>query len=336
MDLLINTYGTRIRSSNEHIVIFFPKTNKKKEYPARRIEKIIILSPSSISMGAVQLALEHDIDIVYLGQFGKPIGRFFPSTPKGISKLRKAQLEVSNSEKAIKLAKTIVKGKATNQIDYLKYLKKVCEKDLKQEIIQAETLLDSISIIPDSSDGKKQLFGIEGYIAERYFNALKKIYKFPGRKPRGRDKFNSALNYGYGILYNEIEQACLYTGLDPYLGLYHSERYGKPSLVLDLIEEFRVPLVDSVIFPLFAEKILTKENNFKKIEKDVYQLSQRGKGILVESMYTKFNTKILWGGRRKNIKDIIRHQVLMLAHVFMGKKKQYKPFIYKPAPKQYE
>lgn len=68
MDILINTFGTRIRSTGERIVLVFPKTNKKREYAARRIEKIIILRPSSISTGAVQLALEHDI--VYFGSWG--------------------------------------------------------------------------------------------------------------------------------------------------------------------------------------------------------------------------------------------------------------------------
>jgi CRISPR/Cas system-associated endonuclease Cas1 len=65
MDLLINTYGTRIRRSGERIVLWFPRTNTKREFAARRVEKIIILRPSSISTGAVQLALDHDIDIVY-------------------------------------------------------------------------------------------------------------------------------------------------------------------------------------------------------------------------------------------------------------------------------
>ena len=63
---------------------------------------------------------------------------------------------------------------------------------------------------------------------------MRKLHAFPGRKPRERDEFNSALNYGYGILYDEVERACFYVGLDPYMGLYHTERYGKPSLVLDL------------------------------------------------------------------------------------------------------
>jgi CRISPR-associated protein Cas1 len=98
-----------------------------------------------------------------------------------------------------------------------------------------------------------------------------------------RDKFNSALNYGYGILYNEVERAFLYVGLDPYMGLYHTERYGKPSLVLDLVEEFRVPIIDSTIFPLFLNKQMEKAENFERIQPGVYRLSSEGKRKIVEA-----------------------------------------------------
>ena len=110
MDLLINAYGTRIRSRGERIVLAFPG-GKKQEYPARRIEKIIILRPSSISTGAVQLALEHDIDIVYLGAFGKPVGRIFPSRPKGLAELRRAQARVCQCTGGARPGETVRAGK---------------------------------------------------------------------------------------------------------------------------------------------------------------------------------------------------------------------------------
>ena len=239
MDLLIDTYGTRIGASGERIVLSFPKNEPKKEYPIRRIEKIVILRPASLSTQAVQLALEYNIDIVYLGAFGKPIGRIFSSEPKGLASVRKAQLEVSNNhEKSFTLAKNFVKGKCASQIRYIKSLEEEYKKDFSKEILQAQTMFDSIDFLPATEKSKEQLLGTEGYIADRYFSCLKKVSKFPKRIPQGRDKYNSMLNYGYGILYNEVERMCLYVGLDPYLGLYHSERYGKPALVLDLVEEF--------------------------------------------------------------------------------------------------
>ena len=76
----------------------------------------------ALTTNAVKLALENDVDIVYLGSFGKPLGRFFSSEPKGLASLRRAQLEVSTSGKGFELAKVLVKGKCINQINYLRYL----------------------------------------------------------------------------------------------------------------------------------------------------------------------------------------------------------------------
>lgn len=328
MDLLINIYGTRIRSAGERIVLVFPKDRKNEEYAARRIEKIVILRPSSISTGAVRLAIDYGIDIVYLGSFGKPVGRIFPSNPKGLAQLRRTQLVVSTSPKGLEIAKSFVRGKTCNQVAYLKHLQRMYKKDFSKEIIQAETLIDTIEFVSGSPNGRDQLFGIEGYIADRYFFALKKLYRFPGRKPRGRDRFNSALNYGYGILYNEVERACLYVGLDPFLGLYHAERYGKLSLVFDLVEEFRVPIIDSMIFPLFIEKRITSKGNFTRIKGGGYQLSSEGKRKIVESVYTRLNQRVKWDGKQREVKKIIEHQVRSLARVFLGKKESYSPFTY--------
>ena len=288
MDLLIDSYGTKVGCSGERIVLSFPGIKEKKEYPIRRIDKIVILRPAALTTHAVKLALEHDVDIVYLGSFGRPVGRVFSSEPKGLANLRRAQLETSISkEKSLALAKQLVKGKCGNQIQYLRYLGYQWRKDFSSELLQAQTIFDTIDLIPTSAKSKEQLLGIEGYVADRYFSALKKLYRFPGRKPQGRDKFNSALNYGYGILYNEVERICLYVGLDPYLGLYHGERYGKPALVLDLVEEFRVPVVDSTIFPLFLGKKLGKQKQFERVGAGAYQLSAEGKNVVAQAGLTR-------------------------------------------------
>ncbi len=335
MDLLINTFGTRIRSSGERIILNFPEKGKK-QYSIRRLDKIIILRPSSISTNAVQLALEHDIDIVYLGSFGKPVGRILPSHPAGLTKLRRAQLEVASSPKAIELAKSFVIGKSHNQIAYLNYLHKIHKQSFRTQILAAKMMLNSVALVPNTKEGLKQLLGIEGFIAEKYFSSLKKLYFFPGRIPQGRDKFNSTLNYGYGILYSEVERACLYVGLDPYLGFYHSERYGKPALVLDLVEELRVPLIDSVIFPLFLEKHLSYEHNFIAQEGGGYRLSQEGKHMVVHAVYQRLHQHVKWAGKSMEVKDVIRHQARSLGHVFTHRKSKYLPFDFKTVIKSYE
>ncbi len=93
------------------------------------------------------------------------------------------------------------------------------------------------------------------------------------------------------------------------MGLYHTERYGKPSLVLDLGEEFRVPIIDSTIFPLFLNKQMEKAEYFEPIQPGVYRLSNDGKRKIVEAVYNHFNDQVFWDGKRREVKVVIRHQM---------------------------
>lgn len=351
MDLIIDAYGTYIGASGERIVLALPaktaqktkeptkrkrirgfvrvKKRIKKEYPIRRLEKIIILRPASISTHAVKLAIENDVDIVYLGAFGKPIGRIFGSDARGIAITRRGQLETSTDPaKSLSLAKNFITAKCQNQITYLKFLSAKYGRNFDREIIQSETLLKTINAIPAGEKSREQLLGVEGYIADKYWRSIGTLHRFPGRIPQGRDKFNSAINYGYGILYNEVERACLYVGLDPYLGLYHSERYGKPSLVLDLVEEFRVPVVDSAIIPLFLNKKLSSRNNFEALGRNQYQLSPEGKAKIVEAVFNNLAQKIKWRGKQRPLKEIIKEQSRMLGRCFVQKEESYQAFDY--------
>ena len=325
MDLLIDTYGAKVGCSGERIVLSFPGVKEKKEYPIRRVEKIVILRPAAITTHAVKLALENDVDIVFLGSFDKPIGRVFSSQPKGLASVRRAQLEVSTSERGFELAKTIVQGKCLNQINYMRYLGKKYKKDFSKELLQAETIFETIEGLPNTDKARQQLLGIEGYVAEKYFSGLRQIFPFPGRKPQGRDKFNSALNYGYGFLYNEVERACLYIGLDPHLGLYHTERYGKPSLVLDMVEEFRIA-IDTAVFPLFMDKKISRKTGFEQVGKYEYQLTNEGKAVVTKAVIESLNKKVTYKGKSYTVKQVIENQSRAMARTFTDAEDRYLPF----------
>ena len=334
MDLLINVYGTKISCIKERIVLSFPKvkgiSRKKEEYPIRQIKKITIIRPSSVTMNAVKLALEYDVDISFLGKFGKPVGRFLPSEPKGLASIRRAQLEIAISpEKSFNFSKLFIKAKCENQITLMYYWAGKYRKNLSNEIGQAKAMFENIDGIPFGNKDRDQLRGIEGRIATRYFFALRKFFIFPGRKPQGKDKFNSALNYAYGFIYNQIERACFDAGLDPSVGLLHSEGYSKSSLVYDLIEEFRVPVVDSVVFPLFMENKINRNKCFERIDKYSFQLSAEGKALITEVILNRLNEKFLWKGKNFLLKDIINNQSRSIARAFLGKE-AYIPFKFKP------
>ena len=326
MDLLIDTFGTKVGCSGERIILSFPGIKEKKEYPIRRLSKILILRPASLTTHAVRLALENDVDIAFLGSFQKPIGRIFSSEPKGLANLRRAQLEVSSSEKGFDLAKILIASKCLNQIRHMRYLGKKYKKDFSKEILQAETLFETISKLPYTEKSRDQLRGIEGYVAEKYFYSLRQIFPFPGRKPQNKDKFNNALDYGYGFLYNEVQRACLYVGLDPFLGINHGERYGQRPLEYDIVEEFRVPMIDMAIFPLFTDKKISRKTGFEQTGKYTYRLSSEGKAVITKAIHENMSRKVMWRGKSYTLKQIIENQVRALARHFTNPEEPYVPF----------
>ena len=329
MDLLINIYGTKVSCTKERIVLSFPKTEgierSQEEYPIRQIEKITIFCPVSLTSSAVLLAWKYDVDISFQGYL-RPYGRFVSSAPKGLAATKRAQLEVAISpERTIAFAKLFVKAKCLNQIDHMCYWAVLYEKDLSSEIEQARAILEKVDTVLAGEKGKENLRGIEGYVATRYYYALRKLFIFPGRKQQGRDKFNSALNYGYGIMYNEIGKACFGAGLDPTLGILHAEGYGRASLEYDLVEEFRVTMVDSVIFPLFIKDKIDREKCFKRTSQYSFELSKKGKSLILKAILARLNEKFPWKGQNLALKAIIKDQSRSIAKAFQGNE-HYTPF----------
>lgn len=324
-DIVINKFGTRIRKVRQRFQIFHPPTKFKREYPAKEVAKIVILRPCSISSGAIELAIENGVDIVYLGKFGKPYARVYPSKLGGLALVRKRQSEISTSDEGLNLAKQFVRGKCQNQINYLKYLAETLEQDFSQAIDKSEAILESLKFIKGNIKYvRSQLLGIEGYVADQYFSSLAKIISFPGRDPKSPDLFNIMFNYGYGILYSEIERACLMVGLDPYTGFFHTERYGKPALVLDLIEEFRVPIVDSAIVPLFYNRKVRKKGDLEN-QDNSKKLSKTGKGKVINSVFSRLHQEIIFEKRKRTLTRVITLQARNLASFLVGRKENYQP-----------
>ncbi len=100
----------------------------------------------------------------------------------------------------------------------------------------------------------------------------------------------------------------------------------KPALVLDLVEEFRVPVIDSVLFPLFIEKKLNKQKYFEKIATGQYQLSSEGKSVVVSAVMKRLNEEMKWRGKKYTQKQIIENQIRAMGRHFVEKEDRYTAF----------
>ncbi len=323
MQLVLNTPGAYLSKSGD---CFQVKVGDEKSLVSvHKVQSILVTTYAAFSSDAIELAMNHNIDVVFLDRFGNPYGRVWQSKLGSTTRIRRRQLEISETEEGLSLVTDWIERKIENQIQLLEDLKR--HREPKAEKI--ETYLKSLRVAQEKVKGlsgtlgekRGNLMGIEGSAGRSYFTALAylipKAWKFKGRSKRpAKDGFNAMLNYSYGILYSMVEKACILAGLDPYIGFLHTDNYNKKSLVFDLIEPFRI-LGEKTTFYLFS-KGEVKRQHFNQIKNGI-TLNQEGKKVLISAFNKRLETKVRY--RRRNIlqKDTIQFECHSLANEILRK-----------------
>lgn len=176
---------------------------------------------------------------------------------------------------------------------------------------------------------RQELLGIEGVTASNYFGCLTKILPFKGRDKDSQDHVNILLNYGYGILYNQTEKTCVLAGLDPYLGFMHTDRYNKPSMVLDMIEGFRPIIVDRAIVTLFAQKQVNGKMFQEHPEDKQLILTKEGREKIISAIMERLYTKVSFKGKQTSFDDIMLGQARRVANYLLDENKGFEAFVYR-------
>ncbi|MEK6824339.1 MAG: CRISPR-associated endonuclease Cas1 [Nanoarchaeota archaeon] len=326
MKLVVNEFGAYVSKRENRFVI--KSKEKEEEYSADQIEQIIISSPSSISEGVVRLAMEKNIDIVYTSYYGKPFARIYPCTLGGTTLTRREQAKAYFDARGVTIVKKILNAKLENQLFLIKRLSKTRDKLFSSEIVKLEENLSKINSIEgkDIDSIREKLLGYEGYGASVYFQCFNKISLLENRNPAGQDIFNMALNYGYGILYSEVERACILSGLDPYLGFLHMDRYGKPSMVLDMVEQFRA-VIDRAIITLFVQKRLSEDDTETIGEGRLLKKEARTK--IIEEIMNALDWKISYKNKKLTVASIILEQGREITRFLLGQSERFEPFIWR-------
>ena len=239
---------------------------KKTKIAPSKVRSIIISTHAQITTDAIKLALDNNIDIVLMDDFGNPYGRFWHSRFGSTAFIRRRQLEVFESDEGITFVKEWIKNKIENFIKHLKdleYKRHSKKNEIDKRIEEISGYIGKIDKLEgDIENQKESLRGYEGNAGKLYFDILSYLipepFKFEGRSFRpAKDEFNAMLNYAFGVLYGKVEKACIIAGLDPFVGIMHTDNYNKKSLVFDLIENYR-HLATRSVFSLFSKKKVNK------------------------------------------------------------------------------
>ncbi|MCM8765049.1 MAG: CRISPR-associated endonuclease Cas1 [Candidatus Omnitrophica bacterium] len=285
------------------------------EIPDFKIERVFIFGNIQITTQAMKFLLESGIETSFFSFFGKLIGKLTPVESKNVY-LRINQYEKHKDENfKLSIARTFVEGKIKNMKTILqKYTRNHPEINFSESF----SGLDSCLIELQRKTQVSTIIGIEGKASAIYFECFGKMFRkglaFTGRVRRPpADPINSLLSLGYSLITNEMLSVLSGIGFDVYIGYLHSLEYGRPSLALDLIEEFRQPIVDRLTLELINKEVL-KEEDFEQKEGGVYLKDEPRKTYFRQyerRMQTEFQN--LETGERTTYRKMFLHQAQKFA-----------------------
>lgn len=315
MELVLNTFGTSLNRDNEGFVI--STAEGRQRIPAEGITTIQISKGAQITSDAVMLAVEREIEVLFMDRSGNVIGRIWSPKYGSVSTIRKGQLNFSLSHEAIVWIKEVIRQKIENQQALLITMN--ADDMFKQNKVQTairrlEDYRTKIAGVDGEvmSDIASTLRGWEGLASKIYFETLNfflpEQYRFEKRSQHpALDIVNAMLNYGYGVLYGKIEGALIKAGIDPYIGVLHRDDYNRPVLVYDVIELYRI-WVDYVVYTLVIQNAISEE--YYSVQSDgSYWLEPLGRRILIQSLNDYFEETIEVKGNTRSR----AHQIFLYA-----------------------
>jgi CRISPR-associated protein Cas1 len=307
----------------EGLAVFSRNKEVLEEVSLRRLKTIQVLSKHiSISSYLIFECSKNAIQIFFINYFNQIVAMISGTHLHATTQLRKKQFEFIESSSCFITAKQIVIGKIKNQRNLLLYFNKYhSQEELKNIEKRFLEIIKEIEHLPYSPFWKQKLLGLEGLAAKIYWDYLKEVYfkdfHFPGRIPRvSPDIINSCLNLGYTILLNMVWRAVSISGLEPYAGIYHSDRSGKPSLVLDLMEEFRPWVVDRNVIKIRNEL------------KDQTTLKETTKKKFISLILDTFSSEFSYDNKRCKLETILQRQIYRFCGTIVNQK-PYKNYIFR-------
>ena len=295
------------------------------------LEQVVLMGRIALSAAAMGTLLERGVDTVLLSVHGRYRGRLVGPERRNVL-LRQQQFRRYEDEPfRLGVGRAVVEGKLRNMRTLLMRLARRRRVDVGAV---AHLLRRSIQQVGQATNAES-LRGLEGAGSAAYFGVLGDFFPeelpFKGRNRRPpKDPANALLSFGYALLGNSVEGAVYLAGLDPYLGFLHVVDYGRPSLALDLMEEFRPVLVDALVLDLVNHHRVQSED-FEARDGGVF-LQGAGRKRLIEAYQRRLADRVAYPVGAERVERIsyrrcLEYQVRRLARVILGEEDHYRAFL---------
>lgn len=296
--LYLHEPGSHVGKRSEHLIVR-KEGQEIQRVPIAAIHQVVIFGNIQVSTQALECLAALEVSVVYMTGYGRFIAALQPAPAKNVA-LRTNQYRLfTDPHHALMLAKAAVQAKISNQRTLLMRCLRsrpldesgnATENARGSDELAARDMADLLHRLDRVAD-PAVLLGTEGQAAALYFSQFPRMLKIPVPASRGapapgfdfksrnrrppKDPVNALLSFGYALLLKDCFSALCTVGFDPYLGFYHAGRHGKPSLALDLMEEFRAIIADSVVLTLINTGSLTPRDFL--FWREACQLTEEGR-----------------------------------------------------------
>lgn len=284
-------HGTRLGRSGDRLLVT-PLDSPEDSFPVEQVEQVVIHGYAQASTQAIHLCFSRDIQIHWIGAGGRYMGGATPGQG-GVQRRIRQYEALADPDFRLCRAREVVRGKLRMQLAFLLRATRGHERppNIRTNIEALRRAMSQVaqSMTPD------ELRGIEGQGSQAYFACLDDLLipalpaglRFQGRQRRPpTDPVNALLSFGYQMLYRDMVSAILVAGLEPSFGVLHTARSAAHPLALDLMELFRVPLVDMVVVASLNRRQWDAEAHFQHIGKGMY-LNEAGRVQAIELFETR-------------------------------------------------
>lgn len=316
--LYVIEQGARIEKEHRRIIVT-KEDRVLLAAPLLHVDHIVLVGNVGATTPALQALLAAGVGMTLLDRWGRLTGRLESATGKNIA-LRHQQYRRSEDPAfCLAIGRSIVAGKLRNA-------RTLARRMARTHAVDA-TLLERLSSALAGVEGAPDLAalrGLEGEGSRSYFavlrRALRSEFDFDRRTRRPpADPINALLSLGYTLLGQNLTAACEVVGLDPYDGFFHSDKYGRPALALDLMEEFRSVIVDSVVLNLVNRRRVQTGDFEPGPEGGVY-LKREALRVFFHAYTARINTEVFYApaGRRLSYQKLFEVQARKLRRAIEG------------------
>ncbi|QPC80923.1 CRISPR-associated endonuclease Cas1 [Phototrophicus methaneseepsis] len=316
----VREQGSMVRKRGERLFVTLGK-EEVFDIPLANLEQLVLVGNVQMTTQTATLLLRSHVDVVFMSTYGKFRGRLMLNESR-FAQLRHAQLRLCDDDRrSLDIAAQIVAGKVNNQ-------RVVLQRRAEEDAYARQALNGMMSMLQSAlqANDLDQLRGYEGKAAAYYFDGVKTFFDptwgFTKREYYPPpDPANAMLSFAYTLLLKDVVAKIQIVGLDPYLGFFHTLGYNRPGLALDIMEEFRPSISDSVVLTLVRSNQITLDDFEKTNRPDLpVRLAKPAIEKLIEAYEQRLHERIFHplANGQTSYRRAIELQVRRMAQVILG------------------